>query len=80
MYACHLQHASEAELPVGSIHRADAELGRKIDGGPGRSAFIQYFIANKPDVHGADSVAPWAIFVKQQISGMLHEGDLTVVC
>ena len=26
----------------------DAEMGRRIDSGPGRSAFVQYFIANKP--------------------------------
>jgi len=77
MYACHLQHASEAELLLDRSIALDAELGRKIDGGPGRSAFIQYFIANKPDVHGADSFAPWQSFVKQQISGALHEGDLT---
>ena len=77
MYACHLQHASEAELLLDRSIALDAELGRKIDGGPGRSAFIQYFIANKPDVHSPDSFAPWQSFVKQQISRALHEGDLT---
>jgi hypothetical protein len=78
MYAFHLQHASAAELLMDRSIALDAELGRKIDGGPGRSAFIQYLIANKPDVHGPDSFAPWQSFVKQQISRALHEGDLTL--
>ena len=77
MYACHLQQASAAEMLLDRSITLDAELGRKIDGGPGRSAFIQGFIANKTDVHGPDSFAPWQSFVKQQISRALHEGDLT---
>jgi hypothetical protein len=78
MYACHLQRASAAGLLLDRSIALNAELGRKIDGGPGRSAFIQYFIANKPDVDRADSfAAPWRSFVKKQISRALHEGDLT---
>jgi hypothetical protein len=78
MYACHLQHADAAELLLDRSIELDAELGIRIDGGPGRSAFIQYFIANKPDVHRADCfAAPWQSFVKQRISRALHEGDLT---
>ena len=77
MYACHLQHEAAAALLLDRSIALDAEMGRRIDGGPGRSAFIQYFIANKPDVHGPDSFAPWQSFVKQQISRALHEGDLT---
>jgi hypothetical protein len=76
MYACHLRHASAAGLLLDRSIALDAETGRKIDSGSGRSAFIQYFIANKPDVHGRDSFAPWQSFVKQQISRALHEGDL----
>jgi hypothetical protein len=77
MYACHLQHAGAAGLLLDRSITLDAELGRKIDGGPGRSAFIQYFIANKPDVHRPEPFAPWRSFVTQQISRALHEGDLT---
>ncbi len=79
IYACHLQHETAAGLLLDRSLALDAELGRKIDGGPGRSAFIQYFIANKPDVHLGDSfIAPWRSYVKQQISRALHEGDLTL--
>src|SRR6185503_13148212 len=50
MYACHLQHATAAALLLDRAITLDDELGRRIDGGPGRTAFVQYFIANKPDV------------------------------
>src|SRR5262249_18202985 len=45
--------------------------------GPGRSSFVRYFVANKPDVHDPDPFRPWQAFVKHQISGAMHEGDLT---
>ena len=77
MYACHLQHETAAGLLLDRSISLDAELKKKIEGGPGRSAFIRYFIANKPDVHGDSFIAPWRSFVKQQISGALHRGDLT---
>ena len=78
MYACHLQHETAAGLLLDRSIALDPELKEKIEGGPGRSAFIQYFIANKPDVHLGDSfIAPWRSFVKQQISRAVHEGDLT---
>src|SRR5262249_26989549 len=77
MYACHLQHATAAALLLDRSITLDAELGRRIDGGPGRSAFIQYFIANKPDVHNADPFEPWQAFVKQQVDRAMRDGDLT---
>ena len=76
MYACHLQHATAAALLLDRSITLDGELGRRIDGGPGRSAFIQYFIANKPDVHNSDPFEPWQAFVQQQISGAMRDGDL----
>src|SRR5215475_11330145 len=51
MYACHLQHATAAALLLDRAIALDAELGRQIDGWPGRSAFVQYFIENKPEVY-----------------------------
>ncbi len=77
MYACHLQHASAAELLLDRSIALDPELGKNIDNGPGRSAFIHYFIANKPDIYLGDSfAAPWRSYVKKQISRALHERDL----
>src|SRR5262245_30442105 len=47
MCACHLQHATAAALLLDRSITLDAELGRLIlDGGPGRSAFVQYIMEN----------------------------------
>ncbi len=76
MYACHLQHTAAAALLLDRSIMLDAELGTRIDAGPKRSAFVQYFIANKPDVHDPDPFEPWQAFVKQQILRAIHDGDL----
>ena len=77
MYACHLQHATAAALLLDRSITLDAELGRRIDGGPGRSAFIQYFIENKPRVHDSDPFSPWQAFVEQHVMRSMHDGDVT---
>src|SRR5262249_54153091 len=77
MFACHLQHANVAALLLDRSIELDADMGRRIDGGPGRSALIQYFIANKPDVHNPDPFEPWQALVKQQVSRAMLDGDLT---
>src|SRR5215469_8749400 len=72
MYACHLQHATAAALLLDRSITLDAELGRRIDSGPGRSAFVQYFIENSPHVRPRpDADGPWEVFVKQQIEDAL---------
>jgi ankyrin repeat protein len=77
MYACHLQHPTAAAVLLDRSITLDIELGRRIDSGPGRSAFVQYFVANKPDVHDPDPFRPWQAFVMQQISIALRDSDLT---
>jgi hypothetical protein len=76
MYACHLQHATAAALLLDRAVTLDAELGRRIDGEPGRSAFIQFFLENKPDVHNPDPFRPWQAFVEQQVLRAMDDGDL----
>jgi len=76
MYACHLQQATAAALLLDRSITLDAELGRRIDGGPGRSAFIHFFIENKPDVHNPDQFRPWQAFVEQQVIRAMDDGDL----
>lgn len=76
MYACHLQHETAAALLLERAIALDTELGRRIDGGPGRSVLIQYFIANKPDVHNLDPFMPWQAFVEQQVMRAMDDGDL----
>ena len=58
MYACHLQHPTAAALLLDRAITLDAELDRRIDSGQGRSAFVQYFIDNKPDVLNPDPSDP----------------------
>jgi hypothetical protein len=78
MYACHLQHATTAALLLDRSITLDADMGRRIDGEPGRSAFIQYFIENTPNVRPRpDPAGPWQAFVKQQIERAPDNGDLT---
>jgi hypothetical protein len=77
MYACHLQHATAARLLLDRSITLDAEMGRRIDGGPGRSELIHFFIANKPDVYNPDLFKPWQAFVKQQVHHAMRDGDLT---
>jgi hypothetical protein len=77
LYTCYLRHATTAAPLLDRAIRLDAEMGRQIDGGPGRSGLIQYFIAHKPDVHNADPAGRWQAYIKQRIGEAMVEGDLT---
>ncbi|MGH9822668.1 MAG: hypothetical protein ACREDR_05385, partial [Blastocatellia bacterium] len=61
--ACRFQHATAAALLLDRSIMLDADNGRLIDAGPGRSAFVQYFIANKPDFTNDESTPLWQRFV-----------------
>src|SRR6266850_618384 len=50
MCACGFQHTTAAAMLLDRSITLDAELGRRIDGGPGRSAFVQYVVANGLDL------------------------------
>jgi hypothetical protein len=75
--ACGFQHATAAALLLDRSIMLDAQMGRRIDGGPGRSAVVQYVIANKPDFTNDASAPPWQTFVIEQVGRALHDGDLT---
>jgi hypothetical protein len=77
-YACHFEHETVAALLLDRSITLDAELGRRIDGGPGRSPFIQYFIENKPDVRDRGPFRPWQAFVQKQVMRPFFDGDLTL--
>ncbi len=80
LYACYFQQATTAALLLDGAITLDAELGRQIDTGTGRRAFIQHFItytpANTPDIRNPHAGGLWQVFVKQQAAGALG-GDLT---
>jgi hypothetical protein len=79
MCACHLQHATAAAMLLDRSITLDAELGTQIDGGPGRSAFVQYIMAESEVLAftNADPAGPWQAFVMRQLVGAVNDGDLT---
>ena len=75
--ACGFEHATAASLLLDRSITLDAELGSLIDGGPGRSAFVQYFIANTPGLRDLDPPGLWRAFVTHQVVRAMGDGDLT---
>src|SRR5207248_10939918 len=78
MCACHLQHATAATLLLDRSITLDAELGRQIDDGPGRSAFVQYIMAESETLAftNAAPAGPWQAFVMRQVVSEVNVGDL----
>jgi hypothetical protein len=79
MVASHLQYAAAAALLLDRSITLDAELGRKIDDGPGRSAFVQYIMAESRTLAfiNADPSGPWQAFLMRQVAGAVNKGDRT---
>jgi hypothetical protein len=73
--ACCFAHDAVASLLLERSIALDPELGRHVDAGPGRLAFIKYFIEQRP-AH-ATAVGPWQAFVMAHVTRALHDGDLT---
>jgi len=71
MCACHLQHATAAALLLDRLIT--------LDGGPGRSAFVQYIMAEGETLAftNADPAGPWQAFVMQQVVRAVNDSDLT---
>ncbi len=74
--ACHLEQATVAELLLDRSIALDAELGRRIDGGPGRPAFVRFIIENLLTFTHADPDGPWQAFVMRQVVRAVNDGDL----
>jgi Ankyrin repeat len=77
MYACNFEHPTVAALLLDRSITLDAEMGKRIDSGPGRPAFVQYFIANTPDVSNPGHGGLWQAFVKQHVVQAMRDGDVT---
>jgi hypothetical protein len=77
IHACRFQHEGIASLLLDRSITLDAELGRQVDHGPGRSAFVRHFIANQPDFVNVAETGLWRAFVMERIGRALHDGDLT---
>jgi hypothetical protein len=77
--ACRFQHATAAALLLDRSITLDAGLGRQIDGGPGRSAIVQYLMAESEALAftHADPAGPWQAFVMRKVVCAVDDGDLT---
>ena len=77
LHACHLDYEDIAALLLDRLVALDAELGKRIDGGPGRSALIQYLMKEQAlhfiDAHPA---TPWQRYLMERVVRSIHEGDL----
>src|SRR5262245_59634341 len=76
MCACHLEHPTLAALLLDRAIALDAELGRRIDDGPGRSAFIQQITSTSLIFTNAEPSGLWQEFVMRQVMRAEHDGDL----
>jgi len=72
--ACRFKHETVASLLLERSVALDPELGRHVDEGPGRLAYIKYFIENGPA--DAAVLGPWKAFVAEQIRRAAQDGDL----
>ncbi len=73
--ACRFKHEAVASLLLERAIELDPDLGRHIDGGGGRDAFIAHFVeTGRSDAQGAGL---WVAFVMDEISRAAHEGDVT---
>ena len=77
IHSCRFEHESIASLLLDRSITLDGELGSHVDSGPGRSAFVRHFIANKPDFVNVAETGLWRGFVMERIGRALHDGDLT---
>lgn len=74
--ACSFEHEAVASLLLERAIALDPELGRHVDGGVGRLAFIRHLIEHRSQ-YFAPAVKPWHVFVMQQVMHAVHDGDAT---
>jgi hypothetical protein len=76
--ACHFEHEPISSALLDRLTALDAELGRRIDDGPGRAAFIKALTDDKGLLASMDvgAVIPWQTFLMRQVVRALHDNDL----
>jgi ankyrin repeat protein len=71
--ACAFEHGEIAAFLLERCIELDPELGRRIDAGPGRSAFMAY-LGEHVDHHGARGDV-WKTFVLHEVTSAIDAGD-----
>jgi ankyrin repeat protein len=74
--ACRFDHEAVASLLLERSIALDPELGKQVDGSPGRVAFVKYFIDTRV-ARATTAVGPWKAFVMNRVSRAAHDGDVT---
>ena len=75
--ACRFRDETAASFLLDRLIARDAELGRQIDGGPGRLPFIRYLIEQRwLNLIGVTPDGPWQAFVMQRVVRAIHDRDL----
>ena len=69
--ACDFRHETIASVLLERSIALEPEVGTRIDGGVGRSAFIEYFIEKRP--RHAKVVGPWKAFVMEQVARAIKQ-------
>jgi hypothetical protein len=76
--ACRFEHEAIATFLLDRCTAFDPELGRRIDGGPGRAVLVRYLIEEHPlNFIRAAPEGPWQAFLMHQVVRCIHEDDLT---
>jgi hypothetical protein len=77
MMACRFEHEAVASVLLDRCIALDVELGTRIDGGPGRTAFVRYFMGKNPLTFiDAAPAGPWQAFLMYQVVRAIHDGDV----
>ena len=79
--ACAFDHEEVASLLLARSIEADPSLGKNVDEGLGRIAFIRAFIELRPEIvreiaGQVTTLGLWKPFVMEQVSRMARDGDL----
>lgn len=76
--ACRFEHEAVASLLLERSIALDAELGKRVDGSVGRTAFVHYLIKERALAFvRATPAGPWQAFVMEQVMRAVQDGDLT---
>ena len=76
--ACRFAYEDIASLLLDRLIALDAELGGRIDKGPGRLPFIRYLIKHRwLNLIPVTPDGPWQAFVMQQVVRAIHDRDVT---
>ena len=76
MTACRLQHEAVASLLLDRSIALDPELGKQIDSGQGRLAFIHYLMEDTLTFTNATPAGPWQAFVMNKVVRAIHDNTL----